>query len=279
MNIFLLLVSLLPYFVSSAAAAVSAAVSAPLSSNKNANAKAGGVYELTSVTLDANIRDGSLWLVEFYAPWCRHCSTFAPTYDQLAHSIHSGNSGRERPIKLAKVNGDKERASTSRFNIQGYPMFFVVDGWKVYQYDGARSEDALKTFVVRDGYKAQNVSYQLLSISKSKMIMGMYTHVYLLPCLDQDSNTQLSISHYTIPATPHLVISHGPTGPNSSNGVLGWKFVLCLLLLPYRKSRILTGLCGLSLCLWRYVYGTRDHGRRGDHVEWKNERRLRKERL
>ena len=165
MNIFLLLVSLLPYFVSSATAAAAAASAPLLSSNKNANAKAGGVYELTSVTLDKNIRDGSLWLVEFYAPWCRHCSTFAPTYDQLAHSIHSGNSGRERPIKLAKVNGDKERASTSRFNIQGYPMFFVVDGWKVYQYDGARSEDALKTFVVRDGYKAQNVSTLIFQLS------------------------------------------------------------------------------------------------------------------
>lgn len=122
--------------------------------------KALGVIELTSATLDASIRDGSIWLIEFYAPWCRHCTTFAPTYAKLAYHIHAQNADKkptERTIKVAKINGDKEQASSSRFNILGYPSFFLVDGWQVYQYDGPRTEDDLLKFVVREGYKNQHV--------------------------------------------------------------------------------------------------------------------------
>jgi protein disulfide-isomerase-like protein len=119
-----------------------------------------GVIELTSVTLDQNIRNGSLWLIEFYAPWCRHCNTFAPTYSKLAYNLHARNRDKkstEPTIQVAKINGDKERASTSRFNIQGYPSFFLIDGWQVYQYEGPRTEEDLLNFVVREGYKNQNV--------------------------------------------------------------------------------------------------------------------------
>ena len=116
-----------------------------------------GVVELTSITLDSNIRNGSLWLIEFYAPWCSACNHFAGTYAKLAYTVHSTNSERERPVYIAKVNGDKERACTSRFNIQTYPSIFVVDGWHVYQYTGSRNEEALLNFVVREGYKNQHV--------------------------------------------------------------------------------------------------------------------------
>jgi thiol-disulfide isomerase/thioredoxin len=126
-----------------------------------------GVIELTSVTLDSNIRNGGLWMIEFYAPWCSACANFAGTYAKLAHTIHSTNSERQRPIHVAKVNGDKERASTSRFNIQSYPSIFVVDGWQVYQFVGLRSEEALLKFVLREGYKDQHVrlfSYELIFV-------------------------------------------------------------------------------------------------------------------
>ncbi|KAI2500495.1 thioredoxin [Fragilaria crotonensis] len=115
-----------------------------------------GVIELTTITLDSNIRNGGLWMIEFYAPWCSACIHFSGTYAKLAHAIHATNSERKRPIYVAKVNGDKERASTSRFNIQSYPTIFVVDGWHVYQFVGSRSEEALMKFVLREGYKDQH---------------------------------------------------------------------------------------------------------------------------
>ena len=41
----------------------------------------GRVVELDARTFDSTMRDGNAWLVEFYAPWCGHCTRFAPTYE------------------------------------------------------------------------------------------------------------------------------------------------------------------------------------------------------
>jgi protein disulfide-isomerase-like protein len=163
---FLLHLLLLPSFAISqeqpkASPAVAVTVEQqPTAQESSSNTDLGGVIDLTSATLDPSLRDGSVWLIEFYAPWCRHCNTFAPTYAKLAYTIHARNQDKkesERTIKVAKINGDKEQASTSRFNIQGYPSFFLIDGWQVYQYDGPRTEHDLMNFVVREGYKDQNV--------------------------------------------------------------------------------------------------------------------------
>ena len=57
---------------------------------------------------------------------------------------------------VGKVEGSKERILSSRFSIRGYPTFFVVGGWDVYEFTGIRSKDALVNFVKRD-YKKEEV--------------------------------------------------------------------------------------------------------------------------
>jgi protein disulfide-isomerase-like protein len=118
------------------------------------------VEELTSSTVDSAIRrDRSIWLIEFYAPWCHHCTAFASNYESLAQRIHSSNDSRDRPIRVAKINGSQERSAASRFSVRGYPSFFVIDGWSVYEYQGRRSEESLIKFVVHEEYKNQHVSF------------------------------------------------------------------------------------------------------------------------
>eukprot|EP00565_Helicotheca_tamesis_P001204 CAMPEP_0185727142 /NCGR_PEP_ID=MMETSP1171-20130828/2910_1 /TAXON_ID=374046 /ORGANISM="Helicotheca tamensis, Strain CCMP826" /LENGTH=198 /DNA_ID=CAMNT_0028395647 /DNA_START=89 /DNA_END=685 /DNA_ORIENTATION=+ len=106
-----------------------------------------GVIKLDSRNFDSSIRDGNAWLVEFYAPWCGHCTRFAPTYQEVAdklHGMHKQNP--ERKVMVAKVDGAKDRAISSRFNIQGYPSFFLIDGWTVRQFNGSRSLEGLVKF-------------------------------------------------------------------------------------------------------------------------------------
>jgi len=110
-----------------------------------------GVVSLDARTFDSSLRDGSVWLVEFYAPWCGHCVKFAPTYEKVAKIFHSANekNGSEqenKKVMVAKIDGAKERALASRFSIRGYPSFFIVDGWTVRQYEGIRSQEALVKF-------------------------------------------------------------------------------------------------------------------------------------
>ena len=115
-----------------------------------------GTVELRANNFDASVRDGSAWLVEFYAPWCGHCKRFAPTYEKVAETLHAQSKAdlakdpAARTVKVAKVDGSADRALASRFNIRGYPTFFLVDGWDVYEYEGDRTLEDLVDFVTED---------------------------------------------------------------------------------------------------------------------------------
>jgi thiol-disulfide isomerase/thioredoxin len=107
------------------------------------------VVVLTSRNFDASVRDG-VWLVEFYAPWCSHCRHFESTYAEIAAHFHAASSAEKKKIQVAKVNGDAEKALSTRFGIRGYPSFYVVDGWSVYLFESARSKHNLIKFVEQD---------------------------------------------------------------------------------------------------------------------------------
>lgn len=51
---------------------------------------------------------------------------------------------------VAKVDGAADRALSSRFNIAGYPSFFLVDGWNVYEFDGHRTLEDMVDFATED---------------------------------------------------------------------------------------------------------------------------------
>ena len=107
------------------------------------------IAQIESGTFDDIVGDGSKWLIEFYAPWCGHCTRFAPTYQQVAEKLHAQNAKAKRQsdmVMVGKVDGAAERALSSRFNIQGFPSFYLTSGWSVYKYDGDRTVEGLVAF-------------------------------------------------------------------------------------------------------------------------------------
>eukprot|EP00979_Chaetoceros_neogracilis_P011255 scaffold2727_cov275-Chaetoceros_neogracile.AAC.26 len=74
----------------------------------------------------------------------RHCKRFAQTYESIAAHLHSTTS-----IKVAKVDGSIERALSSRFNIKGYPSFFLVSGWDLYEYNQPRTKNKMIQFALQ----------------------------------------------------------------------------------------------------------------------------------
>uniref|UniRef100_A0A7S2A7M5 Thioredoxin domain-containing protein n=1 Tax=Trieres chinensis TaxID=1514140 RepID=A0A7S2A7M5_TRICV len=140
------------------AATSSSSSSSPGSGNRSPK----GVIELTAMNFDSSVRDGNVWLVEFYAPWCGHCKRFAPTYEEVARKLHSLHKkpGYDvyddgfKDVNVAKVDGSSDRALSSRFGVKGFPSFYLVDGWYVYEYDGRRNLDDMVSFA-RGGYEDQ----------------------------------------------------------------------------------------------------------------------------
>jgi thiol-disulfide isomerase/thioredoxin len=104
---------------------------------------------LTTRNFGEHVGDGNVWLVEFYSPHCIHCTQFAPTYDEIADEFHSSTS---HTVKVGKVDGNMEKALASRFNIYGYPSFFIIDGYKVYPFEQPRSKQNMMQFA-EGGYK------------------------------------------------------------------------------------------------------------------------------
>jgi len=81
-------------------------------------------------------------LVEFYAPWCGHCKTLAPKYDQLGEKFQGVNT-----VVIAKVDATENDTPA---NIQGFPtLIFYPAGDKSnpITYDGDRTVEAMEAFV------------------------------------------------------------------------------------------------------------------------------------
>ena len=84
---------------------------------------------------------------------CRHCQDFATSYASIAAAFHSSP---KEGIRVGKVNCSVERALMARFGIEGFPSFFLIDGWTVYPFDDSRSVPNLMNFA-RGGYKKEVV--------------------------------------------------------------------------------------------------------------------------
>lgn len=134
----------------------------PTNSGEASDSSGLGVIDLTSKSFGSTVGfvDGELWLIEFYTPTCSHCVHFAPTYENIAKTLHSSTSNKK--IRVARVNCIEEKALMTRFGIQAFPSFFVVAGWEVYEFHGKRSETTLTNFAT-GGYKKQNVSINNIS--------------------------------------------------------------------------------------------------------------------
>mmetsp|Transcript_10368 Transcript_10368/g.14632 ORF Transcript_10368/g.14632 Transcript_10368/m.14632 type:complete len:223 (-) Transcript_10368:341-1009(-) len=118
-----------------------------------------GVHKLNSTNFDVSIRDGSVWLIEFMAPWCTHCRKFEMEYEAVAFTIHEKYSKKDRKVKVGKVDGDAERAITNRFGIRGFPSFYLIDGLSVYEYEGTRSKDELVKYATAGYKKEEPISF------------------------------------------------------------------------------------------------------------------------
>jgi len=97
-------------------------------------------------------------LLEFYAPWCKHCIQFENIYNQIGKTLNSYN------IKAGKCDSSENQALAARFNIHQIPTLFLIRSGKVWIYDGALSHDKVVDFVMSE-YKTQNA----MSFTESPM--------------------------------------------------------------------------------------------------------------
>ncbi|KFX97938.1 hypothetical protein O988_04606 [Pseudogymnoascus sp. VKM F-3808] len=96
-------------------------------------------------------------LLEFYAPWCGHCKSLAPKYDELA-ALYAADADVADKVTIAKVDAT---ANDVPDEIQGFPtikLFPAGSKDAPITYSGARTVEDLVKFVAENGkYKASVV--------------------------------------------------------------------------------------------------------------------------
>jgi protein disulfide-isomerase A6 len=141
-----------------------------------ATASNSAVKDLLPSNFDDVVLTGKPALVEFFAPWCGHCKTLAPIYEELGQTF----AFAEDKVTIAKVDADENRSLGKRFGIQGFPTVKWFDGKsdKPEEYKGGRDLESLSAFITeKTGIKPRSAQkeaskVEMLNDASFKTVVG-----------------------------------------------------------------------------------------------------------
>jgi len=102
------------------------------------------VVELTGENFESTITENPFVIVDFWAPWCGPCRSFAPVYDKV--------SADHEDIVFAKVNTEDEQQIAAHFQIRSIPTLMIFrDQIIIFSQPGALPEGSFRDLLAKAG--------------------------------------------------------------------------------------------------------------------------------
>ncbi len=96
--------------------------------------------EITKDTLQDTIANNDIVIIDFWAPWCGPCKSFAPVYEEV--------SGKHDDVVFAKVNTEDEQELAASFQIRSIPTLMIFRSQiAIFSQAGMLPESALEEVI------------------------------------------------------------------------------------------------------------------------------------
>jgi thioredoxin 1 len=102
------------------------------------------VVELTKDNFEEVVTNNKFVIVDFWAPWCGPCRSFAPTYEKVSED--------HPDVVFAKVNTEDEQEIAGHFQIRSIPTLMIFrDKIIIFSEAGALPESGFRELVSKAG--------------------------------------------------------------------------------------------------------------------------------
>jgi protein disulfide-isomerase A1 len=96
------------------------------------------VLEIYKENFEQLLKENSIMIVEFYAPWCGACKKFNPEYEKAANKLKDN-------VLFTKINAWNESNInlTQKYNVSGYPTVIIFQNGSWIEYTDDLNADSI----------------------------------------------------------------------------------------------------------------------------------------
>lgn len=103
----------------------------------------GNVVNLTDDNFEDYLKNSSVIMVKFFAPWCGHCKEFAPEYEKAAKILME----QKKPYVLAELDATVHKKAAEKYKVEGFPTIKLFINGTAIDYDAERTAESVLTFI------------------------------------------------------------------------------------------------------------------------------------